>query len=527
MNIKWLQLDPQDEICPQHLQHGLRLLMLDAVLAQSMFTLTGGAFLVAYALILGASNTVIGLLAAIGPVSQILQIPAIYLTDAVRRRKAVTFWSASIGRLLWIPIAALPFLVGEQWRIPLFMLGLFAYSALGAVAGCAWNSWMRDLIPEKIMGQYFGKRMTYATAFGAALSLLAAKGVDFYSRHADLQWPVYSGIFAMAGVLGVAAAFVLARVPEPRMPHVPLQHLKTVLLTPLRDQRFRKLLLFMGWWSFSVNLAAPFFTVYLLRRIGLEMSMVITLSVLGQIANVFFFQLWGRLADRFSNKSVLTVSGSLFAISTLLWPFTTMPDSYVLTIPLILLIHILAGISTAGVVLTGGNLALKLAPYGRSTAYLAVNGLVNGLAATIAPILAGFAADGFELYQLRVSLTWISDFSEMSLPAMDLKGLDFLFIISGITGFYALHRLLAVEEGEEVHEKVVWAELYSEVLRSVNHISNTTGLRHLYTFPYESLSRRVQNSKKKLQAKKAEKKQKREAEVVNPSSEHDESREEA
>ncbi|MBU0678515.1 MAG: MFS transporter [Verrucomicrobia bacterium] len=202
------------------------------------------------------------------------------------------------------------------------------------------------------------------------------------------------------------------------------------------------------------------------------------------MVNVLFFRVWGRIADRFSNKSVLTVSGPLFIISIVLWPLTTLPDRYVLTIPLIILIHILAGISTAGVNLCSGNIALKAAPYGRATAFLAVNGLVNGIAATLAPIIAGASADWFELRELRFTLNWTSPGHAWQLPAFDLRGLDFLFLLAGILGLYALHRLLAVKEGGEVEEEVVRNELLVEMRMALRSVSTVAGLRPLFSFPY-------------------------------------------
>lgn len=113
------------------------------------------------------------------------------------------------------------------------------------------------------------------------------------------------------------------------------------------------------------------------------MSIILGLSVLSQVVNVLFFRLWGFLADRFSNKSVLAASsGPMLVITIALWPFTTLPESYVLTIPLLVLIHALAGMSTAGVMLCSANIALKLAPHGKATAYLAGNALISGVTAT-------------------------------------------------------------------------------------------------------------------------------------------------
>jgi MFS family permease len=267
--------------------------------------------------------------------------------------------------------------------------------------------------------------------------------------------------------------------------------LLSILSEPFRDANFRKLLVFTGSWGFAINLAAPFFTVYLLKRLGQSMSWVIALTVLSQFVNVAFLRIWGRLADRFTNKSVLTVSGPLFIVSILLWPFTTMPDIYFLTFPLLVAIHVLSGMSAAGVTLCTGNIALKAAPKGTATAYLATNALVAGLSASMAPILGGLAADWFETQELSITVRWAStapeSLREFLLPALNLRGLDFLFICAVIFGFYALHRLLAVKEEGEVEDDVVVTELYAEVRKTARHVSTVTGLRYLTEFPYAVL----------------------------------------
>jgi MFS family permease len=77
-----------------------------------------------------------------------------------------------------------------------------------------------------------------------------------------------------------------------------------------------------------------------------------------------------------------------------------MPEKYVLTMPLLIIIHIFMGISTAGVTLASGNIGLKLAPKGQATSYLAANSLVNSVSAGVAPILGGSFVDFFNGLQL-------------------------------------------------------------------------------------------------------------------------------
>ena len=455
-----------------------------------MGAFTGGAFLVAFALLLGASNFVIGLLAAVGPLTQILQIPAIFLVDRTGLRKALVVLNSLFSRLVWLVVAALPWLVPAEQRVAVLLICLFLYFGLGTLSGCAFNSWMRDFIPEKIMGSYFGKRLAIATATGAILTLAAGFGIEVGKRVlADAHAP-YSILFLLGGLAGLVGVYFLARIPEPKMaPHVP-QGIFSVLAEPFREFNFRRLLMFLGSWNFAINLAAPFFVVYMVTRLGMSLGFVLALSVLSQLINVAFFRIWGRLADRFNNKSVLAVSGWMFIVSILMWPFLTLPEKHVMTIPLLIGIHILAGISTAGINLCAGNIALKAAPQGKATAYLAANALVNGVAATLAPILAGLAADWFMQQELSLSLRWTSadgGATLFDLSALSIKGLDFLFVAAVLFGVYAMHRLLAVREEGEVEEKVILSQLYGEVRKAVRHVSNVAGLRQQYYFPFARL----------------------------------------
>ncbi len=480
----------KDSLEPVDIEKGMRMLLYDGAFGQTMLVFTTGAFLIGFALELGASNTIIGLISAVGPLFQIVQIPSIFLVERIRLRKMLTLVAASVGRAAWFGIAVLPFLAPERYRIPLFLLLLAVNFGLGAVAGCSYNSWIRDVIPIKAFGRFFAKRMAVATLVGAFLSVGGGLVVDWYHDAYGTPMGAYTAVFVVAAIAGFGSVFALSRVAEPTMPRHVGDGLSMVLRQPFRDANFRQLVVFLGLWSFAVNFAAPFFAVYLLRRLELSMTWVIGLSVLSQIVNVLFFGLWGRTADRFSNKSVLVVSGPLFIFSFLLWPFTTLPDPHVLTIPLLVAIHVLAGISTAGVTLCAGNLAFKLAPYGKATAYLAVNALISGVAATISPILAGLSADRFASYELKLSLTWsnwqTSDVV-VDLPTMDLRGLDFLFLIAFVLGMFALHRLLAVKEEGEVEESLVRQELLGEMRRVARQVSTVAGIRQLGAFPFGTL----------------------------------------
>lgn len=464
---------------------GLRRVVQDGVATQVMATLTGGPFLVAFALLLGADAFTIGVLAAIGPLAQIAQLPGVWIVERVRDRRLVTILAAAGSRVFWLVIAAVPFVAADAAGLRLLVGAFLANAALAGVAGAAWNSWMRDLVPEGRIGAFFSHRMTVMTLAGLPLLLVAGWSVDAWSRlrPAEALLP-YSVLFALGAVAGGVGLVFLARTPEPAMEappdRPPFLH---VLTDPLRDRNFRHLVHFLAAWNFAINLAAPFFTVYMLQQIGLGMGPVIALLVVSQLVHVLFLRAWGRYADHYGHRSVLAVSGPLFLVTVLLWTFTTLPEPTRFTLPLLGLIHVGLGASTAGFVLASSNLALKLAPRGQSTAYLASSSTATAVAAGLAPLLGGLFIDFFAQRRLELTLSWTGPVRSWSLPTLSLEQWDFFFALAVVVGVYALYRLGAVQEHGRVNERVLLGAMVSDLRQEMRNLSTVAGLRSVIQFP--------------------------------------------
>ena len=79
------------------LESSLPWIIRNGIGIQIMETLAVGAILTAFAIQLGASNFIIGLLAAIPHLSQLAQIPAMHTVDRVASRRAVYTWSGYVA----------------------------------------------------------------------------------------------------------------------------------------------------------------------------------------------------------------------------------------------------------------------------------------------------------------------------------------------------------------------------------------------------------------------------------------------
>ena len=487
------RLDPSAHINRLERYKGLGWLVRNGVAAQVMETLAVGPLLVAFAVERGASNLYIGLIASIPHLAQLMQFPGVWLVERYRKRRLISVLSAGASRpaLLLLALAAL--WPSPQAGLALLLIGLILRYGVAGLVSSSWNSWMRDLVPESRLGRFFALRLALMTVAGTGFSLLAAGMIDGWGRWIDA--PVrfaYAILFCGAFVAGCYSVYCMARMPEPAMPPRERSlNYRELLTLPFRDANFRRLIWFLGSWNFAVNLAAPFFTVHMLRRLDLGVTVVLALTVVSQLANIFVLRRWGMIADRFANKSVLNVAGPLFIACIFAWILTTRPELAAFTLPLLVLIHILTGIATAGVTLASGNIALKLAPRGEATAYLSTVSIANALAAGIAPVIGGLLADFFVERQLQLFVRWWAPGETVSFEALTIRQWDFFFLLAGLIGMYSLHRLALVREVGEAREDIVLHELLLDAKRTVRNLSSIAGLRSATEFPLEMLRRNL------------------------------------
>ena len=495
MNLLGL-LKPKPTISNEELTAGLRWLTWEGTASLGFNSITTSGILVAFALALGADNFHIGILAAIPFIMQIIQIPSIWLVEKFRHRKTIAVLSWLPAQLLWFPVALIPFYLGVPGSGAIsLLLGLLAIRGLlNAICNSAWNGWIRDLVPQSILGRFFSRRLAFATFAGVIFSLGAAFFIDYWRSQASVENTVAGYTYVLlfgAFFLGLTSVIFMSLMPEPLMQPVigPQPPLIQRLSAPFRDTNFRRLIMFLFFWGFASNLAIPFFAVHMLQRLGLPLSWVIGLSVLSQMFNILFLRVWGPFVDRFGNKPVLSMSVSLYLLVILGWVFTTMPERYFLTIPLLVILHIFAGIAAAGVSFTIGTIGLKLAPQGESTSYLVGASLATNLGAGLGPLLGGFLADFFSVRQLSLTFTWIGPTSTIELSALSIIGRDFLFGIAFILGLFTLGSLATIREEGEVGREVILESLMSPIREFSRPMSSVPGSTFLSSFPFGFIKR--------------------------------------
>jgi MFS family permease len=274
------------------------------------------------------------------------------------------------------------------------------------------------------------------------------------SYHAGYQLFVYRIMFIAAGIIGIAGAFILSKAPEPHSLLLK-DDLLTLMRRPLKNRNLRKLVLFNSAWVFAINIATPFFTVFLLKGLGLPMLLIITLGIISQVCSILTVRIWGGFTDRYSNKTIIAITAPIYIACLIAWSFVGIYTQMYHNVALLILVYIFSGIALAGINLSITNISLKLAPKDEAIVYLSVQNVFTAFFSSVAPLVGGFVADYFTERRLNVNIEYHGPKMTKLIRLMQLHEWNFLFLIAAFLAFVALELLVQVKETGEVQKDKV------------------------------------------------------------------------
>ncbi len=422
------------KISKAEIRTSLNALTFESIFATLFYSIIGGALLSNFLLELGAGPVEIGLLASIPQLVNLLQPLGAYLVD---RSTSFRWYFISIfvpSRLLWLILVPAIWLVTSshitRHQVELLTLAIIlGANVIEAFGRAPWLGWTAVLVPQRLRGRYFGFR-------NSLLSLTNLVGVPLLGL-AVTAWPGgtlqgYGAILVLGIVLGLISQgcqFWMTDV-NPQLLKVAGSEASHAQPTGidfsfLKDANFLKFVLYLSIWCFAVNVSAPFFNLYMLDNLDIDISVVTIYNGLGTGANMLLLLLWGKLADKIGNRPLLILVGVGVGVTPLLW-LGTGADQISLWVWLPLL-HVLTGGTWAAIDLCTNNLMMEVAPLRNQSKYFAIAGAVAGVTGAIGITVGSFLA---------------------TLPGAG--GLLGLFVISGVLRLAALLPLVFVQEQRSV-----------------------------------------------------------------------------
>jgi len=378
---------------------------LDGIFATIFESATTGVLLSNFLLQLGASSVEIGIFSAIPMVVNLLQPLGAYIADRTTSRHWYNLFVFGASRLLWL-VLAVAIVWGSQHADPHLLLQwtlvtVVAASVLAAFANSSWFSWMAAVVPQRLRGRYFGFR-------NSAVSLITLLGVPLMGLSVStwdggpiLGYGIVLLVGVLAGMISLGCQFFMVDVnPQlykkdalnDRLTEKKAKQLTDFVPSVLKDYNFLMFILYFSVWTFAVNLSAPFFNIYLLKNLSLDVSLVTIYTSLSSGANLLLLMFWGKLADRWGNRPLLIAVGLVVALTPLLWLGTgNYPFALWVWLPLL---HLLAGTTLGAIGLCSNNIQMEIASIEQPSTYFAIAAAaVSGLAGALGTTGGGFLAE--------------------------------------------------------------------------------------------------------------------------------------
>jgi MFS family permease len=336
------------------------------------------------------------------------------------------------SRLIWL-ILLVPlilrgtnFLISEQLvYLTLTLVGLS--SVLAALGSASWMSWLAALVPAKLRGRYYSIRNVVSNIVSLFCLPIASFIISHWQEGAIAGYGVILGISVLAGVASLICQHFMVDInPQKYQSECQVEYKDTnsLILTNsffINKEFIKKefqflfyqnrnlviLLIYFSLWGFAVNLSTPFFNLYMLENLGVDITWVTLFSSLGNGANMLMLLVWGRVSDRFGNRQLLIFAGLAIAITPLFWLFTGISEVQSQLWIYLIIFHIFLGGSWAAIDLGSNNIQIEAAPIQHHAIFFALVSALTGIGSALGTTLGGILAQ-YAHYEGIFSIFFIS-----------------------------------------------------------------------------------------------------------------------
>ncbi|MBP7462249.1 MAG: MFS transporter [Candidatus Delongbacteria bacterium] len=321
---------------------------------------------------------------------QFLGVP---LVRRYRHRRMIAIIGNQLQALSWLLILLVAWRSGNIWIIMLlFVLGTGAINA----ASPGWFSWMNDIVPPLVKGEFWGKRNRIIGL--TQLVAIVTGGMTLYFSKSRLgnEWIGFVVLITLAVICRSLSYFPMAATHEPPMTPTPPARYLPILSRVKRFLRsnFGRFIFFAILTNFAVNILAVLLPIQFLNVLHFNYLLYTLVTLLPVISLQVSMSFWGPLTDRLGNYKIMRIGAFGTIFIALFWVFAHHPLS-------IILLQLLSGFMLAAFNLSCQNFIFESARREHVPSSMALyNGLINicaflgsltgGLLARITPSIGGY-----------------------------------------------------------------------------------------------------------------------------------------
>jgi len=350
----------------------------------AVILLTAGvSFVVPFAVYLGANAFEVSFLAAFPALfAAWAQLLSVKLLEKFGTRKWPIIVFTFLQALFFLPIAFIPFISAQHgvfWLVIFYTLS----TVIGALGGPLWQSWMKALIPDKILGSYFGFRNAVVGLASFVFLLIFGLSLRVFSAETSI---VFVGIFILSSFGRFVSSFIFTKITENTCPfYLDKPEGFIDFLLNLKKSNFGVFILFGSLMSFAIALTGPFVSFHLLNNIGLKNDYFTYTLIVSSATIAAFLAMpyWGKLIDRYGTIKVLKAASLLAAFFPLLYVFVRFPLG-------LIAVQFIDGLIFSGFNLASANFIYNVSNQNKIIRYASYQAVFFGTATFLGALLSGF-----------------------------------------------------------------------------------------------------------------------------------------
>ena len=369
---------------------GLNNAFLFATFNALSFQIILGSPMILYAKSLGASATVLGIIAGMLPLLVIFQIPAANYIGRFGYKKFVyAGWGSRVIFIFFIAVIPGIAFLRMETKLALILFLLFIFNLLRGISSCAWLPWISSLVPTSLRGKYLAADQACIGVASCTAFLISALVLGANPRALH-----FVAIFLISGINGIISLHFLKRIPDVPVPEdVRTSRQLVPWLAMLKHPPFKKLLIMNLGWSAAYGGISAFTVAFLKTQTTMSESTILVVSsvfFLGGVLSLWF----GRRLDTLGSKPVMIFSSLLWLCIIAVW--LLLAGKYLRPTPgLILALQFSMGLGASVFNMSNIRLAMVVTPQMGRNHFFALYSVVANLSLGLSPILWGILIDGF------------------------------------------------------------------------------------------------------------------------------------
>ena len=365
-----------------------RVMYIIAALLEYLISLTvTGAYLAKVTTTIGISDSLTGILTAFVSLGTCFQLLAVFIPKRLKVKSYVLPMHL-VNQLCFTFLYVIPFFnVSREFKSVLFVIFMLLGHGIANIISPGKVNWLQSFIAPHYRGVFTAKKEIVSLFGGMAFSLVMGNMIDYFEEKGELYTAfIICAVTIFVLMISHTLTLFFTKDSDASAPGNSKYSTeqKYSFIDMMKDKTLMKISVIFVLFNIAHYSAVPFYGTYQINELGFSMGYVSLLTVVYGISRSIFSIPFGRIADKYSFRVLLTLCFIIDAAAYFVNTFTVPVNGKIFYTTY----YILAAIAMAGINSGSLNILYEYMPPEKRTGALAFKSSVSGIVGFLITLLA-------------------------------------------------------------------------------------------------------------------------------------------